>query len=208
MDLFDYLRGAKLNNFEEIYSVDPTTGPSPFRGMLGMRKKVDNATAAKFSDTNVGLLRNGVYQLWRSDSAIVDEADWVRGRLLFAKTLGGGDFIATTVAATAAQPVGIAIDDLGLAGNYKIIQVLGDAAIKYLAGAATKAVPLVMDPVVFAVAANLAVADVELDATAHTNPLTKRIIGRVIEVPANPAAGAVKRILLDNIAQIYNRGVM
>lgn len=208
MDLFDYLRGAKLNKFEESYSVDPSTGPSPFRGLLGMRKKLDDATALKFSDTTIGTCRNGIYQLWRSDPTIASATTWVRGRLLFASTLGGGDFKATTVATTASQPIGVAIDTLTTAGNVKIVQVYGDAYMRWLNGAATKAVPLVMDPVVFAVASSLGVADVELDATGWGNAIRKRYIGRVIEVPANPAADGVKRILLDGISQIYNRGIM
>lgn len=208
MDLFDYLRSAKLNVFEEAFTETVTDGPNPFPGLLGMRKKIDDKTALAFSNTTIGTCRNGIYQLWRSDPAIATPADWVRGRLLFASTLGGGNFTCTTVATTASQPIGVAIDTLTTAGKVKIVQVYGDAYLKYLAGAATKAVPLVMDPVVFAVAANLAVGDVELDATAHSNAIVKRIVGRVIEVPANPAAGGVHRILLDRIAQVYNRGVM
>lgn len=213
MDLFDYLRSGKLNVFEETFSeVAPAGqfpgGPTPWAGLLGMRKKIDDKTALAFSNTTIGTCRNGIYQLFRSDPAYATPADWVRGRLLFAKTLGCGDYVLTPLAATTAQPVGVAIDSLTTSGTVKIVQVFGDAVIKWLAGAATKAVPAIMDPVVFAVAANLAVADVELDATAHANAIVKRLVGRVIEVPANPAVGAVLRILLDKMPQVYNRGVM
>lgn len=207
MDLFDYLRGAKLNNFEELISVDPTTGPSPFKGMLGMRKKLDNVTAAKFSDTNVGLCKNGIYQLWRSDPAIADVSKWVTGRPLFAKTGSGGDFIATTIAATTSHFIGVAIDTLEEAGNAKIIQVYGDA-LGLWAAASAKVVPALNDPMVLKIAANLADLQTLLDASAWTNVEQKLYAGRVLEVPANPAASGVKRFFLDGAKQIYNRGVM
>lgn len=207
MDLFDYLRGAKLNNFEEAYGEVVSDGPTPFPGLLGMRKKLDDATAAKFSDTNVGLCKNGIYQLWRSDPTIADVTKWVTGRPLFASLGSGGNFKATTVASTISIPIGVAIDPLEEAGNLKIVQVYGDA-LGLWAAASTKVVPAIGDPMLLKIAASLADLEVILDATGWTNVQRKAYLGRVLEVPANPAASGVKRFFLDGAVQIYNRGVM
>jgi hypothetical protein len=202
MDLFDYLRTSKMNTFEEDFTVDVRDGASPFGGLLGMRKKHDDGSAAKFSNTTVGTLRNGIYQLVRSDPTIATVGNWVVGRPLF--WVDKALFKVSPVAADATvEFAGVAISTLTKAGTFKFMQIQGEAPLLY-AAALTKAVPALNDPVVLKFAANLADGDVELDATAHSNAIVKRIIGRVDEAPV---AGAVKRIYLDGSHIDMNRGI-
>lgn len=202
MDLFDYLRKGNINKFEEPFSTDVRDGPSPFYGLLGMKKKLDDVTAAKFSDTSIFTLLNGVYRLVRSDPTIVTVANWSVGRPLFwvDKKL----YKVTTVAADSTKEfAGVALGPLTTAGSFKIIQTEGEAPGLY-AAALTKAAPALNDPLVLKFAANLADFDVELDATAFSNAIVKRMVGRVDEAAV---AGAVKRIVLHNLAPVQNRGI-
>lgn len=202
MDLFDYLRKGNINKFEEPFSTDVRDGPSPFYGLLGMKKKLDDVTAAKFSDTSIFTLLNGVYRLVRSDPTIVTVANWSVGRPLFwvDKKL----YKVTTVAADSTKEfAGVALGPLTTAGSFKIIQTEGEAPALY-AAALTKAAPALNDPLVLKFAANLADFDVELDATAFSNAIVKRMVGRVDEAAV---AGAVKRIVLHNLAPVQNRGI-
>lgn len=202
MDLFDYLRKGNINKFEEPFSTDVREGPSPFFGLLGMKKKLDDITAAKFSDTSIFTLLNGVYRLVRSDPAIVIVANWSVGRPVFwtDKKLYK---VTTIVADSTGEFAGVALGPLTTPGSFKIIQVDGEAP-GLLAAALTKAAPAKGDPLVLKFAANLADFDVELDATAHTNAIQKRIVGKVDEAAV---AGAVKRIILSGIPQVQNRGI-
>lgn len=202
MDLFDYLRKGKINTFEEPFSTDVRDGPSPFFGLLGMKKKLDDTFAAKFSDTSIFTLKGGVYRLVRSDPTIAAVANWVAGRPVFwvDKKL----YKVTTVAADATvEFAGVALGPLTTAGSFKIIQTDGEAPGLY-AAALTKAAPAKGDPLVLKFAANLADFDVELDATAHANAIAKRIAGRVDEAAV---AGAVKRIILTGIPEVQNVGI-
>lgn len=202
MDLFDYLRKGKLNTFEEEFSTDVRNGPSPFFGLLGMKKKLDNATAGKFSDSTIWTCLNGIYRVVRSDPAIATVGDWVLGRPLFwaDKSL----FKVTTVAADATvEYAGQAIGGLTKAGSFKIIQTHGEAPI-LLAAALTKAAPAINDPIVLKFAANLATGDVELDATAWANAIIKRWIGYLDEAAV---AANVKRMVLTQPHSVENRGI-
>lgn len=210
MDLFDYLRKGKINNFEEAFPtgssgtlLDFESGATnPFSGLLGMKKKLDDTTAAKFSNTALWTCLNGTYRLVRSDPTIAAVADWVLGRPLFwaDKKL----FKVTTVAADATvEYAGQALGPLVKAGSFKLIQESGEAPLLFTA-ALTKAAPAINDPVVLKFAANLATGDVELDATAFANAIVKRWIGYADEVPVN---ASVKRIVLTLAHQVQNRGV-
>lgn len=209
MDLFDYLRKGKLNTFEESFGATNTNfidfaekAVSPFHGLLGMKKKLDDAVAAKFSDSTIWTCKGGIYRLVRSDPTIATVGDWVVGRPLFwsDKSL----FKVTTVAADATvEYAGQAIGSLTKAGTFKIIQTDGEAPA-LLAAALTKAAPAINDPVVLKFAANLATVDVELDATAWSNAILKRWIGYLDEAAV---AGAVKRIVLTQAHHMENRGI-
>lgn len=211
MDLFDYLRSGKINTFEEPfmsgakvtdYIANGSPDTSPFHGLLGMKKKLDQITAAKFSDTSIFTLLDGVYRLVRSDPTIAVVGNWTAGRPVFwvDKRL----YKVSTVAADAtAEFAGVALGPLTKAGSFKIIQVSGEAPGLY-AAALTKAAPAINDPLVLKFAANLADFDVELDATAHANAIVKRLVGRVDEAAV---AGAVKRVFLNDAHEVQNRGI-
>lgn len=202
MDLFDYLRKGKINKFEEEFITDVREGPSPFFGLLGMKKKLDDVTAAKFSDSTIWTCKGGIYRLVRSDPTIAVVGNWSVGRPLFwaDKNL----YKVTTVAADATvEFAGVALGPLTKAGTFKIIQTDGEAPA-LLAAALTKAAPAINDPVVLKFAANLADVDVELDATAWSNAIVKRWIGYLDEAAV---AGAVKRIMLTQAHRMENRGI-
>lgn len=210
MDLFDFLRTSKMNDFEETaastqkvayFISGGSKDHNPFFGLLGMKKKVDDKTAAKFSNTNIGTLKNGIYQLVRAKAGIT-LADWVVGRPLFWSDKA--KFEVTTVAADATvEYAGQSISTLGKDNAFKIIQIDGEAPA-LLAAALTKAAPAINDPVVLKFGANLATVDVELDATGWSNAILKRWIGYLDEAAV---AGAVKRIVLTQAHKAQNVGI-
>lgn len=208
MDLFDYLRKGKLNTVEEAFGSNANfidfaeRVNSPFHGLAGYFKKLDEVTAAKFSDTSIWTCHNGMYRLVRSDPNIAVVGSWVVGRPLF--WVDKSKYIVSHVAATTSEYAGQALGPLTKAGTYKVIQVSGDAPV-LLDAALTKAAPAINDPVVMKIAANLATGDVELDATAFSNAIVKRLIGNLIEAAV---AGQVKRVYISEAHEVKNRGVM
>lgn len=210
MDLFDYLRKGKINTFEESFGATNTNFidfaekvNSPFHGLLGYRKKLDNQTAAKFSDTTIWTCLNGIYTLVRSDPNIAVVGNWVVGRPLFWVDKTKRTVTPVVANASTLEYAGQALGPLTKAGSYKIIQLEGDAPILYDA-ALTKAA-VINDPVVLKIAGNLATGDTILDATAFDNTVAKRIIGYADEAAV---AGAVKRMYLSGAHVNMNRGVM
>lgn len=200
MNPYALLGKSKLNDFSSTPPSDPTFGPNFIKGWAGQRFALDQKMALKFSNTNVGTLRNGIFQMVRARGAVL--ADWVVGRPVFWSdtTL----FEATTVAATTALLAGIAISIPSALGDYLWIQTYGDVAGLY-AGALTKAVPALNDPAVLSFAASLATLDVILDATSWTNVQQKIFAGRVNEAPV---INVVKRIMLTQAIQVYPEGII
>lgn len=198
MDPYSLLGKSKLNDFSTTPPSDPTFGPNLIKGWAGSRYQFTETRALKLSNTNVGTLHNGIYQLVRARGTL---ADWVVGRPVFwsSTTL----FEVTTVAATTALFAGIAISIPSALGDYVYIQIYGDVAALY-GGALTKAVPALNDPVVISISASLATVDVILDATSWTNVQQKSFVGRVNEAPV---ISVVKRIILTEAIQIQNAGI-
>lgn len=198
MDPYSLLGKSKLNDFSTTPPSDPTFGPNLIKGWAGSRFQFTETRALKLSNTNVGTLHNGIYQLVRARGTL---ADWVVGRPVFwsSTTL----FEATTVAATTALFAGIAISIPSALGDYVYIQIYGDVAALY-GGSLTKAVPALNDPVVISISASLATVDVILDATSWTNVQQKSFVGRVNEAPV---ISVVKRIILTEAIQIQNAGI-
>lgn len=198
MDPYSLLGKSKLNDFSTTPPSDPTFGPNLIKGWAGSRFQFTETRALKLSNTNVGTLHNGIYQLVRARGTLVD---WVVGRPVFwsSTTL----FEVTTVAATTALLAGIAISIPSALGDYVYIQVYGDVAGLY-AHALTKAVPALNDPVKLSISASLATLDVQLDATAFSNVELKLLVGKVNEAPA---IDVVKRIILTEAVQIQNAGI-
>lgn len=202
MDPFSLLGHGKLNDFSWTPSTDIQDGPDPIWGMAGSRFHLDQKIAAKFSNTQVGTLRNCMIQLVRTDPAIADITKWQVGRPVFWSDVNL--FKCTTVAASTALFAGIAIGNADAAGDFVYIVTKGDVGGLY-AAALTKAVPALNDPVVLSIAANLATLDVLADATGWTNVQTKLEVGRVNEAPV---VNEVKRIILTKAIEFYNEGIM
>jgi hypothetical protein len=207
MDLFSYLRGAKLNKVDEAYgTTDITKGPSPFvlGGLLGQKIKLSSTMALKLSDTTVGTLYGGEYQLVRLDPAqtatlanskVGAPVYWV-DRKLFKVTF---DAVATALLA------GIAISVPTAKGNVFMICTLGEVGALYANPTTKGATADANDPVVAAIAGGVAVVDILADATGWTNVQKRLEIGRAAEDPG--AGNAIFKIILTNAVPAFNDGV-
>lgn len=213
MDAFSYLGKSKFNDFSYTWPVALTpvnaVGPSRLPGILGNRHKLDKKMAAALSNTNIGTLGEGLFQVVRTDPTIADITKWQKGRPVFWVDITDVTkrFLVTTVAAVTSMLAGIALNTPDKAGDVVHICIQGDCEGLW-AAASTKVVPVVGDPLQLKVAANLADLEVILDATSWTNVQIKAQVGKVIEVPANPAASGVKRILLQHAVQVFDEGIM
>lgn len=199
MDPYILLGNKKLNEVSLTPNTDPSVGPFWPKGFAGSRFHLTTAMATKLSNTNVGTLRNGIYQFVRCRGAL---ADWDVGRPLFWSDTNL--FEVTSVAATTALLAGICISTPTTLADYTYIQVYGDVGGLY-DGTLAKAVPALNDPVVLKIASSLATLDVFLDATGWTNVQEKLLVGRVNETVT---AGAIKRIILTEAVQVFNEGIM
>lgn len=203
MDTFSYLGTKKFNDFQIPWpAADPTAGPSLAPAVLGNRHKLDEKMAAKLSNTNVGMLRQGIYQVVRTDPTAATIANYVWGRPLFWADMK--KFTITYVAAATSLFAGICLGTVATAGNIIHMCIGGDAGGLF-AAALTKGAPALNDPVVLSIAANLATLDVLADATAWTNVQQKLLVGRVNEAPV---VNQVKRIILTQAIQVYDEGIM
>lgn len=185
-------KGLNGGSFAKIGNSTDELGER-YPGLLGATLVVDDAGALKYSDTTVGTLYNGVYQLVKLTSNIV------KGQLVFWDTLannGIDEFEVTgTSTATTMFKAGVAICD-GTSGEYCWIQVAGLATCKYV------------NPVTSAVIGNLVVqtsaTDGTVDALADagavaTALVVKRLIGVAYELPTN---GGLKQVIL-NLGAFY-----
>lgn len=207
MDLFAYLRGAKLNKVDEAYgTTDITKGPSPFvlGGLLGEKIKLSSSMALKLSDTTVGTLYGAEYQLCRLDPAqtatlanskVGAPVYWV-DRKLFKFTF---DAAATSLLA------GIAINVPSAKGNVCFICTDGEVGALYANPTTKGAGADANDPVVAAIGGGVAVVDILADATGWTNVQKSLEVGIAAEDPG--AGNAVKRIILTHAVPAFNDGV-
>lgn len=204
MDAFSYLGTKRFNDFQLVWPAagDPTQGPSLAPAILGNRHKLSETMARKLSNTNVGTLRQGIYQVVRTDPTAATIANYVAGRPLF--WADPSKFVVTYVAASTSLFAGICLGTVAVAGNVIHMCVAGDVG-GLVAAALTKAVPALNDPVFLKIAANLAALDVQLDATAMTNVELKLIAGRMNEAFV---VNQVKRIILTQAIQVMDEGIM
>lgn len=204
MDTFQYLGTKKFNDFQMPYPdlTDASAGPSIAPGILGNRHKLSEAMALKLSNTNVGTLRQGTYQVVRTDPTAPTVANYVFGRPLF--WADQKKFVVTYVAAATSLFAGICLGPVTTAGNLIHICIGGDVGALY-AAALGKAVPALNDPVILSIASSLATVDVQLDATAFSNANLKLLVGRVNEAPV---VNQVKRIILTHAIQVFDEGIM
>jgi len=169
----------------------PETVGQRFPGALGGKIVCSNADALKLSNTAVGTLYQGEYQLVKIAAGVTLS----RGQLVFWDTLannGLNDFeVTNTVAAAAVFKAGVALYT-GTAGQYCWIQTGGLANLLFRA-AVTSAV---LGNLVVMTALNDPLADGIADATDYftTAGAYKRTIGLAYELPAN---GSITRVLLD-----------
>lgn len=133
-------KGLNGGSFAKIGNSTDELGER-YPGLLGATLVVDDAGALKYSDTTVGTLYNGVYQLVKLTSNIV------KGQLVFWDTLANNGIDEFEVTGTATENTlfraGVAICD-GTSGEYCWIQVAGLATCKYAASTQTSAGRLVL----------------------------------------------------------------
>ena len=217
MNLFEYLGEKKLNEliipnpYDSAGKIDVTKGPiaSRFLGLLGQEFKLSEKTALKQSNTTIGTLYGGIYKIVRvqPDFATVAITDVIVGRMMFWNDKKKN--LVTPLAAITGQQAGICVCKLTSAnakGDLIVICVEGE--VEFLMGTITKTTVAVGDPVVFAVASNLAVGDVLADATGWTNVQLGVRVGKMISALGTGGDGLVARIYYDNATKNPDDGVI
>jgi hypothetical protein len=181
--------GMNTGSFAQIGGQEPVG--TRMQGQLGGIVVHSNASALLDSNTSIGTLYQGEYQLVKASSTLV------RGELVFWDTLannGMNDYEVThTVTAATAFRAGVAIC-AATSGEYVFIQIGGLASCLYGAGtpdtiglaviqATNKDVPLL----------TVATVNTSADATAQLTEDLRAYIGLAYETPA---ADSVKRVWL------------
>lgn len=186
-------KGMNSGSFSSIGGTE-TVG-SRMAGMLGQCVVYDNPAALKASDTSVGTLYMGCYQLVKFNSAIT------RGELLFWDTLannGLNDFEVTHTPSTAITfRAGVALyTDASASGKYGWIQVAGLATCLYANSApdATLGLTVIQATVKDVPLLTVATVNTSADATAQLTEDVKAIVGVAYETPAT---NSLKRVLLN-----------
>lgn len=189
-----FVQGGYLNAAYNDNLGGPETVGQRYPGLLGQTVVAGNADALKMSDTSIGTLYEGVYQLVKFTTAIT------RGQLVFWGTLannGINDFeVGSTVAATSMFRAGVALrTDSSASGKYGWIQVAGLASMLY--GTVTDAT---IGNGVYQTSATTATVDALADAGADATALSrKRFVGIAY---ATPASDTVARVLM-NLGGFY-----
>lgn len=171
-----------------------------FQGMLGQTIVCSNADALKMSDSDVGTLYEGVYQLVKFNTAVI------RGELLFWDTLannGINDFEVThTVTAANTFRAGVALyTDSSASGQYGWIQVAGLATMLYANSAPDATLGLGVIQATAKDTPLLTVTTVNTTANA-TAQLSEDLLAFVGVAYETPATNSLKRVLM-NLAGFY-----
>lgn len=188
---------------EDVAPVLALPGNSRFPGSLGGEIEADNASALKLSNTTIGTLFAGVYQLVKFTTAIT------RGQLVFWDTLANNglndyEVTGTSTAATAFR-AGVALfTDAAATGKFGFIQTAGLANMLY----ANAAVGTIGLEVLQATAVNVGLLTVNTvntiaDATAITAVELRAIVGIAYETPTQ---NAVRRVLMNPMGFYRNPG--
>ncbi len=186
-------------SFAQIGGTEPVG--TRFQGMLGQTIVCSNADALKLSNTSVGTLYNGVYQLVKFTSAIV------RGQLVFWDTLannGLNDYgVTSTVTAATAFRAGVALfTDANASGKYGWIQVAGLANCLYgNSTVGTIGLAVIQATALDVPLLTVATVNTSADATAQLTEDLRAYIGVAYETPAQ---NAVRRVLLSTGAFFPN----
>lgn len=181
---------------------------SRFPGLLGQTVVHSNASALRESDSAIGTLYMGIYQLVRFSSTA---SAVQRGELLFWETLannGLNDFeVTNVVTAPAAFRAGFAL--FGGAGDtldnkYGWIQVAGLASTRFIDDVTANT----LGTVVVQTSLTSAEVDAIADATDYITTLTayKTILGIAYELPADTTGGAITRVLMNPMGFYPNIG--
>ena len=188
---------------EDAAPVLALPGNGRFPGSLGAEIEADNASALKLSNTTIGTLFMGIYQLVKFTTAIT------RGQLVFWDTLannGLADYEVTgTSTAASAFRAGVALfTDAAATGKFGYIQTAGLANMLY-ANAAVGTIGLEVLQASAANAANLTVNTVNtiVDATAVTAAEFRAMVGIAYETPTQ---NAVRRVLMNPVGFYRNVG--
>lgn len=188
---------------EDSAPVLALAGNSRFPGSLGGEIEADNASALKLSNTTIGTLFMGRYQLVKFTTAIT------RGQLVFWDTLANNgladyEVTGTSTAATAFR-AGVALfTDAAATGKFGFIQTDGLANMLY----ANAAVGTIGLEVLQATAINVGLLTVNTvntiaDATAITAVELRAIVGIAYETPTQ---NAVRRVLMNPMGFYRNVG--
>lgn len=214
MNIAQYLGTKKLNElilenpFDSAGKYDVTKGPSRFVGLLGSEFTFSEKQALKLSNTLIGTLYACTIKMVRVDPAFgtVLLTDIIVGRPLYWSDTK--KFLVTPLASLTSRLAGISpvvMTSANNKGDIIPLVVAGDVGVK-LGAALTKASPVINDPALIVIAANLAAADVIADATNWTNVQHASRMGRVIEA-WNGGATLVKKMHLDNAHRIPDDGI-
>lgn len=183
---------ANTGSFAQIGGTEPVG--NRFQGMLGQTIVCSNADALKLSNTSVGTLYQGVYQLVKFNTAIV------RGELLFWDTLannGLNDYEVThTVTAANTFRAGVALfTDANASGKYGWIQVAGLASLLYANSApdATLGLGVIQATVKDVPLLTVTTVNTTANATAQLSEDVLAFVGVAYETPAQ---NSIKRVLL------------
>lgn len=184
-------KGLNGGSFAKIGNSTDELGER-YPGLLGATLVLDDGGALKYSDTSVGTLRNGVYQLVKLASNVL------RGQVVVWDTLannGTAEFkVTNAVSATSAAFAGIAICD-GTSGEYCWIQVAGLATGKF---AATTSVAL-SSALVVDLNNSLPTLVALADGTSLTWLSAKGFVGVAYE----SAAGSAFKLILMSTGSFY-----
>lgn len=199
--------GMNSGTFAKIGGEDPMPGAGArYDGLLGQTVVHSDSSALKDSKLTIGTLFNGVYQLVKFHSAVVNV---LRGQLLFWDTLannGLSQFQVTNVPTAASFfRAGVCLfSENAVGGKYAYMQVAGLSSMLY----ANAAVGTIGLPVIQATAVDtplLTVATVNTSALA-TAQLTEDVVALVGLAYETPTQNAVRRVLMNSMGFYPNIG--
>lgn len=204
MYLFPYFdtSGGMLNNVNQSIPTDlRTSGPSLDVGQLGGIYEFDETTALNISDTTVGTLLAGRYQLVKllstSGTPAVGQVAFVNSRSGFIVTATAGG--ATDVTG---EPAGLFVNAL-TPGNIGFVLIGGYGLLKYGTIARTGDA-IVGNLVHWDVAGSIGTGNVTEDATAVLPLIARRQIFSAIQIAAD---NETKNVRLLRDLGFPNRGI-
>lgn len=187
-----------------------TAAGARFPGLLGQTVVHSNSTALKDSNTTVGTLFAGVYQLVKFSTAVAGTTGFAgtvkQGSLVFWDTLannGQATFTVTdVVTATSDFKAGVVVSAdtaiANVAGQFGWIQVAGLATVLY--GTVTSAV-IGNTVIQTSLTTNTFDAIADAGTTFATNGGAKLFVGTAYELPAT---GTLKRVWMSTEGVLFN----